>query len=150
MSFSYQFGANPQIDYVRLLISDTQETDHIFEDSEIMMAAQINATPFQSSMFYSPPAGRNIPLAPTSYLRTAATLLDAIASNKSRLASVQQLLDVKIDPAKASYALREQAREYRQVDDNSGAFFIIEQCSTTWAFADRFWNQIQRQSGSGF
>ncbi len=150
MSFSYQFGANPQIDYVRLLISDTQETDHIFEDAEILMAAQINCAPFQSSMFYSPPAGRNIPLAPTSYLRTAATLLDAIASNKSRLASVQQLLDVKIDPAKASYALREQAREYRQIDDNTGAFFIIEQCTTTWSFQDRFWSQVQRQQGIGF
>ena len=133
-----------------MLISDTQETDHIFEDSEILMAAQINCAPFQSSMFYSPPAGQTLPASPVSYLRTAATLLDAIAANKSRLASVQQLLDVKIDPAKASYALREQAREYRQVDDNTGAFMIIEQCPTTWAFQDRYWNQTARQQGVGF
>ncbi len=101
-------------------------------------------------MFYSPPAGRNLPAQPVSYLRTAALLLDAIAANKSRLASIMQLLDVKVDAGKASYALRMQADEYRQIEDNSGAFMIIEQCPTSWSFYDRFWNQIQRQMAGGF
>ena len=57
---------------------------------------------------------------------------------------------MKIDPAKASYALRMQAEEYRQIDDNSGAMFVIEQCSTTWAFHDRYWAQVQRQQGGGY
>ena len=150
MAFSYQFGANPTIDYVRLLISDTQELNHIFEDSEINAAYQINAAQFQRSMFYSPPAGRNLPSQPISYLRCAALLLDALAANKSRLSSITQLLDVKLSPNVAAKSLREQAQSYRDVDDNSGAFMIIEQCPTVWAFYDRFWNQQQRQSGGGF
>lgn len=149
MSFSYQAGNNPTIDYVRLLISDTQKLNHIFEDSEIMAAYQINAAQFQSSMFFSPPGGRNLPSQPVSYLRTAALLLDSLAANKSRLSSITQLLDVKLNPNMAAKALRDQAQTYRDVDDNSGAFFIIEQCPTTWAFYDRFWNQVQRQIGGG-
>ncbi len=150
MSFTYQYGANPQIDYPRLLISDTVDLNHIFEDSEIMAAYQINASQFQSSMFFSPPAGRNLPAQPISYLRCAALLLDALAANKSRLSSITQLLDVKLSPALAAKSLRDQATAYRDVDDNSGAFFIIEQCPTSWAFYDRFWSQVQRQSGGGF
>ncbi len=150
MSFSYQFGANPAIDYPRLLISDTQELNHIFEDSEINAAYQINAAQFQSSMFFSPPAGRNLPSQPIAYLRCAALLLDALAANKSRLSSITQLLDVKLSPQFAAKALRDQAQAYRDVDDNSGAFMIIEQVPTVWAFYDRFWNQQQRQTGGGF
>jgi len=150
LSFSYQAGANPTIDYPRLLISDTQEINHIFEDSEIMSAYAINAAQFQSSMFFTPPAGRNLPSQPISYLRCAALLLDALAANKSRLSSITQLLDVKLSPNVAAKSLREQAQSYRDVDDNSGAFMIIEQCPTVWAFYDRFWNQQQRQSGGGF
>ena len=150
MSFSYQFGANPQIDYVRLLVSDTQETNHIFEDSEILMTYQINAAQWQSSMFFSPPLGRNLPSQPVAYLRAAALLLDSLAANKSRLSSITQLLDVKLNPNVAAKALRDQAQAYRDVDDNSGAFVIIEQCPTVWAWQDRFWNQIQRQNGGGF
>jgi hypothetical protein len=150
MSFSYQFGNNPQIDYVRLLISDTQELNHIFEDSEISMAYSIQGAQFQSSMFFSPPAGRNLPSSPVSYLRVAALLLDSLASNKARLSSITQLLDVHLAPSVAAKALRDQAQAYRDTDDNSGAFMVIEQCPTTWAFQDRFWNQWQRQSGGGF
>ena len=150
MAFSYQFGANPQIDYPRLLISDTQDVGHIYEDSEITMAYNIQAAQFQSSQFFSPPAGRNLPASPVSYLRVAALLLDALAANKSRLGSITQLLDVHLSPSVAAKSLRDQAAAYRQTDDDAGAFALIEQCSTTWAFQDRYWNQIQRQSGSGF
>ena len=150
MSFSYQFGDNPTIDYPRLLISDTQEPNHIFEDSEILAAFNINQLQFQSSMFFSPPGGRFLPGAPLNYLRCAALLLDSLAANKSRLSSITQLLDVKLSPNVAAKSLRDQAQSYRDVDDNSGAFMIIEQCPTVWAFYDRFWNQQQRQSGGGF
>lgn len=148
MSFSYNLGANPAIDYPRLLISDTQATGHIFEDEEITAASAIQGLQFQSSMFYSGSGGANLPSSPVSYLRIAALLLDAIASNKSRLASVKQLLDAKLDSSDAAIQLRATAAEYRQIDDESGAFVIIEQTPTTWAFKDRFWKQWQRQSGA--
>lgn len=157
MSFSYNFGANPPIDYIRLLISDTQETDggspavniYIFEDSEIMAAYQIQAAQFQSSQFFSGAMGRNLPSQPVSYLRVAALLLDSLASNKSRLSSLVEVLDVKLDPSKASKSLRDQAAAYRETDDNAGAFMIIEQCNDQWSFRQRYWNEVQRQVGPG-
>lgn len=145
MSFSYQFGANPQIDYIRMLISDTQCTDHIFEDSEILAAYNIQAAQFQSSMLYSGTMGASLPSQPVSYLRVAALLMDCLASDKARLGGVTKLLDVSLGQEKIAVNLRAQAAAWREVDDNSGAFMIIEQCSTTWSFQDRWIRQIQRQ-----
>ncbi len=140
-------GTNNTIDFVRLLISDTQDFNHIFEDSEIQGAYQIQAAQFQSAQFFSPPQGLNLPATPLSYLRVAALLLDSIAANKSRLSSIIQLLDVKLSPSVAAKSLRDQAAAYRETDDNSGAFMIIEQVNDQWSFRDRFWKQVQRQSG---
>lgn len=156
-TFSYGLGTNPVIDYPRLLISDTQQFGadgitpvYVFADSEIMAAYQIQALTFQSSQFYSPGTNgtvpdQSLPGSPVSYLRVAALLLDALASNKARLASIKQLLDVKLDSSDAAIQLRTQANQYRDVDDNAGAFFIIEQCVNDWATRDRFWKQVQRQ-----
>jgi hypothetical protein len=151
--FTYDFSTNPSVAYVRLLIADTVNTDAqpaIFSDSEINAFYVIQMSQFQSSMFFSGPAGRNLPSMPLSYLRVAALALDSLASNKARLSSITKLLDVSLSPEKAAAALRTQAQEYRTVDDESGAFVIIEQCSTQWAFVDRYWAQVQRQTGGSF
>jgi len=145
MSFSYNYGANPPIDYVRLLISDTQATNHVFEDQEIQSFAAITAGVWQSSMQYSGTLGvATLPTSPVNYLRTAALALDSLAANSSRLGGVIQILDVKLSVDKSAIALREQAAQYRQVDDDNMAFVIIEQVPTDWAFRDRFWAQVQR------
>ena len=146
MSFSYDFVANPQVAYVRLLIADTSVAQPIFQDEEINAGYAIQNSTFQSSQFFSPPGGNTLPIGPVSYLRVAALMLDAVASNKARLASIKQLLDVKMDSSDAAIQLRAQAAEYRSVDDNSGAIMIIEQCSTDWAVRDRFFKQVARQS----
>ena len=146
MSWTYQFGANPQIDYPRMLISDTNSSRQLFQDSEILAAYGIQASVFQSSMFYSPPMGATtLPTSPVSYFRVAAILLDCMAASNALIAAVIQLLDVKLAPDKAADALRAMAADYRKVDDESGAFVIIEQVNTSWAFRDRFWSQVQRQ-----
>lgn len=153
-TFSYNFGANPPIDYVRLLISDTQQFAadgttpiYIFADQEIQSFTALQATIFQSGMFYSGPAGAYIPSTPVSYLRVAALALDSLAANKARLASIKKLLDVQLDSSDAAIQLRATAEEYRTVDDNAGAFAIIEQVNDYWSFSDRFWKQVQRQQG---
>ena len=133
---------------MRLLISDTQSVGHVFEDSEITMAYNIQASQFQSSQLWSGAQGANLPSSPVSYLRVAALLLDCLASNKARLAAVTRILDVELSPEVASKSLRDQAASYRQTDDDAGAFFIIEQVSDQWSFRDRFWKQIQRQTGN--
>ena len=147
MPFTYHGGANPAIDYVRLLIADTDPSKPIFQDSEITSAQAINSAVFSSGQFYTAPMGANLPASPSNYLRAAVLLLRAIACSKARLAAVQSLLDVKLDASKAAAALEKQAAAYETMDDNSGAFFIAEQVNTVWSFRDRFWNQIQRQAG---
>jgi hypothetical protein len=99
-------------------------------------------------MFYSGAQGQLIPQQPLNYLRVAATLLNALAANKSRLASIKQLLDVKLDSSDAAIQLRATAQDYLDMDDNSGAFVIIEMCNDYWSFADRFWKQVQREQGA--
>jgi hypothetical protein len=159
-TFSYGPAAspptlNPPIDYVRGLIADTQQFApdgvtpvYIFSDQEIQMFSQMQAQfGWQSTQFYSPPGGQFLPYAPTAYLRIAATMLRSIAANKARLASIQQLLDVKLDASKAAAALETQAQAYLDMDDNSGAIAIIEWCNDYFSFRDRFWKQVQRQQG---
>jgi hypothetical protein len=148
VTFTYDVTINPAIFYVRLLIADTDPEKPIFGDDEIQGAFTIQASVYQSSQFYSRGATGRSTLAssPVSYLRVAALLLDAIAANKARLSSITQLLDVKLSPDKAAASLREQADRLRSVEDDSGAFAIIEQCPTSWTFLDRFYKTIQRQN----
>ena len=146
MSFTYGNGSNPPIDYPRLLIADTVAPG-IFSDEEITAFANIASTVWQSAQFYSGFAGvATLPTSPVNYLRTAAYALDSLAANQSRLAAVQQLLDVKLSPDKAAAALRAQAKAYRDADDDSMAFVIIEQVHDNQTFKERFWKQVQRIS----
>jgi hypothetical protein len=149
MGFSYQFGTNPQVDWPRILIADTQECKHVFEDEEILSVYAIAGAAWQSSMKYSGTQGATLPSTPASPYRIAAILLKSLAGNRARLSSVTQLLDVKkISPAVAAKALMDQANDWLKMDDESGAFVLIEQCNTTWSFKDRFWKQVQRQLGA--
>lgn len=146
MSFSYTSGANPTIDYIRMLIGDTVDAGHIFEDAEITSAYAIQAAQFQSGMRYSGAGGANLPSQPISYLRVAAILLKSLASSKARI-TVSKLLDANITPAQAAKALRDQANDWLEQDDNAGAFIILEQCFTGPGFIDRYYKQVQRQVG---
>lgn len=151
MSWSYDFTVNPSIAYVRLLIPDTDPMQVIFQDEEINAFFQIQQSTWQSGMFFSGVTGRNLPALPLSYVRVAALALDTLANNKGKLGSVVKMLDVQMDWKDAASILREGAKTYREVDDNAGALMVIEQTPTDWAFAQRWWNQFQRQTaGSGF
>ena len=151
MSWTYSFVDNPNIAYVRLLIPDTDPVKIIFQDEEIQAFFAIQQATFQSGMFFSGVQGRNLPSLPLSFVRVAALALDTLANTKGKLGNVVKLLDVQLDWKDAASILREGAKTYREVDDNAGAFMIIEQTPTDWAFAQRWWNQFQRQTaGSGF
>lgn len=156
-TYTYDFDTAPAISYVRLLIPDTQFLPNtsppvmIFSDQEINAFYQIQMQTWQSGMFFSGVMGRNLPALPLSYVRVAALALDTLANNKGKLGNVIKLLDVSLDWAKAAQILRDGAQNYRTVDDDAGAFAIIEQTPTDWAFAQRWWNQFQRQTaGAGF
>jgi hypothetical protein len=156
MAFTYQFGANPPIDYPRLLISDTVQNDpngnriYAFEDSEIMAAQAIEQNVWMSPQYYSGTMGQAAEAnPPVSYRRVAATLLDSLAANQARLSIISGILDVKLN-AQAAKQMQAQAAYLRRVEDESGAFVIIEQVNDEWSFIDRYWKTIQRQSASTY
>jgi hypothetical protein len=146
MAFTYNYGANPPIDYPRLLIADTKDIGHVFEDSEIMAATTIVTLQYQSGMYWAGPQGANLPQNPVSYLRIAACLLDCLASNYARLANNLKVLDITMNVQAAAQELQKQAKAFRDTDDNAGAFMIIEQCNNDWSFADRWWKTWARFS----
>ncbi len=81
MGATYQFGANPQIDYPRLLIADTDMTLPIFQDSEIL-AAYVIDMPFMIVPASGPTV--NAAIGTPSYRRIAAGLLDCLAAQALR------------------------------------------------------------------
>lgn len=157
VSFSYGGGSNPAIDYPRLLVSDTQQFApdgvtrlYVFEDSEITAGMTINSLFWQSSQFFSDVGGNiTFPTTPSQYLRTAAMLLNSLAANNARLAAIKQILDVRVDATDAAVQMRATAQMYLDMDDNSGAFAIIEMVNDDFSFRDRFWKQVQRQTAGG-
>lgn len=157
-SFSYGPSAspptlNPQIDYVRGLVFDTNEFNaaggrgYIWSDQEILMYEQMQTYGFQSSQFYSFQMGQFIPPVPIDYYRVAGVMLMGLSANKAALSSIEKVLDVQVDASKAAAALQATAKNYFDMSDNIGAFAIIEQVNDYWSFSDRFWKQVQRQQG---
>ena len=154
-TFTYQGGANPPIDWIRLLVSDTQQFSPVdgttpifaFWDEEIQSATAIEMAVWQSGMFWSGPAGvASLPNQPTPWRRIAATLIDSLASNQARIAIISSQLDTKLNPG-AVKDMQAQAAALRLADDNSGAFVIVEQVNDWFSFVDRYWKTVQRQSG---
>lgn len=143
---SYASGNNPQIDYPRLLIGDTNPDQEVFSDSEILAAYNIcSMGAWQSSMAFSGSMGRvSLPATPVSYLRVAALLLDILAGNRAKLA-ITKILDGNFDFAAAARELRAQAAAWREIDDDSGAFAVIEQVFNQAGFLQRYYSQVQRQ-----
>lgn len=142
--YTYKFGANPFIDYPRFLVADTDMTAPIFADEEIAIAYQVD----QIAMII--PIGQGVPTqvqAQPSARRAAANLLDSLAGDKSRLASIKQLLDVKLDTSDAAIQLRATAKEWRDIEANSGNFAITEMVNTQWSARERVWKQLLRIQG---
>jgi len=119
---------------------------YLFEDSEIMAAATIETSVWQSAQFYSFQGGLTTLPNPNviPWRRIAATLLDSLAANNARLAAITQLLDVKLAGGVAAKAFRDQAAALRLADDNSGSFAIAEQVHNQFTWRERFWKTIQR------
>lgn len=152
-TFTYQGGANPAIDYPRMLVSDTVQfgadgTTPIFAfyDEEIQSATQIELSVWQSGQYWSGPQGiANLGNSPMPWRRIAATLIDCLASNQARISLISQQLDTKLNPG-AVKDMQAQAAALRLADDNSGSFAIVEQCNDYFSFCDRYWKTVQRQS----
>ena len=149
MSWTYNPGNPGPVDYVRFLIADTDILHPIMQDEEINNALFLTSTQglYQNSALYATGQITTPTVQVYSVWYAAAACLDAMASNKSYLASVQQLLDVRLDASKAAAALRAQAKEYRQREDDAAHFCIIEQITTAFQARERWWAQLLRVEG---
>lgn len=147
MSFTYNPAALDALSITRLLVADTDSTNPIFSDDEVNAALYaessqqlfISAQAISSGITASPPIPQVF-----SYWRAAALLLDALAANKSRLAAINELLDVKISAEKASQELRATAKEYRERENNAGHFAIAETVYDVFGARERVWKQLLR------
>ena len=131
MAATYQFGANPPIDYPRLLVADTDVTKAIFQDSEILAASQTDI------ISVWPPVGIKRTISTPSYRRVAAVLLESLASNASRLGSALKLLDIDVDTRSAAKDLRATAQALRDAEANAGAFAMVEMNNSEFASRER-------------
>jgi hypothetical protein len=145
MSFTYDFGAAPDISLVRLMCADTDSAAPVFQDAEVTAAlfAESSQGLFASGQAMSGFA-HTVPGQVYSHRRAAALLLDALASNKARLAAVNQILDVKLQVDAAAKALRDQAQAYRDAEANAGHFAIAEMVFDQFTARERLWKQLMR------
>lgn len=150
MSFSYDSALTP-LNAVRMLIADTDSTAPIFADDEINRALYLESSQALYISSQASPTAMNlqIPYVPQVYsvYRAAALLLDAIAANRSRLQNVIQLLDVKLSTTSLGNELRAQAKQYREVEANSGSFAIAEMVQNDFSARERLWKSRQRTQG---
>jgi hypothetical protein len=148
--FTYNFSTAPAIAYVRLLIADTDSLKPIFNDDEINAFLFLTSSQniYVSSMAAPSGVVGPVPLQVYSYYRAAAVALDTLAGLRARLASVIQILDVKLDPGKAAQYLRAQAEAFREMDDNLGHFAIAEQINNQFQARERVWKMFLRIEGS--
>ena len=146
MAFSYDFVTYPELSRVRLLIADTDATKPIFNDDEINQFIYMTSSQAIYASSMAAPTGNvgPVPVQVYSFYRAAAAALDSIAGSRARLASVTQLLDVKLDPSKAAKALHDQAQAWRDLEDNMGHFAIAEQVNDQFGARERVWKQFLR------
>jgi predicted homoserine dehydrogenase-like protein len=99
------YSLSTDIGKVRLLISDTDETDEIFEDEEIQSFLDMEG----------------------SVKLAAAQALDTIADNEALASKVLTSSDVSVDGAKLADSLRKRAIELRsQSDSPTSGFEIVD------------------------
>lgn len=160
-TYTYNFATNFNVSAVRLMIADTGNllaiqspsgTFFIFQDAEINAALQIESSQglFISGQASPTALGNSIPAVPQIYSirRAAALLLDSLAANKAYLASVLQLLDVKLSSDKAAQELRAEAKQLRDTEAMSGSFSIAEIVNNSFQGRERVLKQWLRLFGS--
>lgn len=129
-------------------MADTDANNPVFTDDEVNNALFLESSQGlfisgQAAAFGNGVANPPIPQVYSVY-RAAALLLDAIAANKSRLAAISQILDVKLGHDAAAQALRDTAKEYRQTEANMGHFAIAEMVVDQFSTRERVWKQLLR------
>jgi hypothetical protein len=127
---TYTPGSGTNRDRVRLLTTDTDVANAIFQDAEIDDFLALEAD--------------DVRLA-------AAQALDVIASSEALVLKVMKLLDLQTDGAKVAEALRAHAKELRRqvaegCGDMTGLWDIAEMPVDVFAQRERLLNQALREA----
>jgi hypothetical protein len=147
VSFTYDFTNAPDISTVRLLVSDTDSSQPIFQDDEVNAA--LNMFSSQGIIIGLTGYCLAVPVKQLySYRRAAAVLLNALAGNKARLGAIVGLLDVKLNAAQASAALKELAQSYIDQEQNDGYFAISEMVQDSFSMRERLWKMLYRTNNT--
>jgi len=128
---------------VRLLVGDTVEAGHIWEDAEINAVIQMESS---QGLYVGLTGYTVVPPQVYSTRRAAAALLDSLAGNQARLVTSLEVLDIKLNLKDGSKALRDQAESLRTTEAESGAFAMAEMVQDSFTLRQRFWSQIARQA----
>lgn len=146
MSFTYNFTTAPLLSQVRMLVPDTDSTHVIFQDEEVNQAIFIESSQGLYASGMADNTGNSVqpPIQVYSIRRAAALLVDILAGSSARLAIIEQILDVKLNAAKAADALRAYAKSLRDTEMNSGAFAIAEMTLDPFSARERVYKQILR------
>ena len=149
MSFTYNFATATILSQVRMLIPDTTPPG-IFSDDEVNQAVYLESS---QGLYVS---GQSAPLAAVSVAlpqiysvrRSAAMLLDVIASKLSQQAAVESILDVKMQCAQAASEAAKRADSLRQQEEDMGNFAIAEMVNDPFSARDRVYKQLLRIEGA--
>jgi len=123
MSFTYDVTTDAG--RVRMLITDRDEVNSIFQDDEI---------------------DAFLDLEDGSIRLAAASALEAIAANEALVLKKLVMLDTETDGPAVAAALIKLAASYREQENSSGAFDIAEQGVNDFARRELWWKQFQRGS----
>lgn len=124
MTFTYERSSSAR-DQVRLLISDVNPDEAIFQDEEI---------------------DQFISLQNNNVFRSAALALRTIAANQVMVLKVINLLDLQTDGASVARELREQANELDKQAIARGSFAIAELTPTAFAKRQRLINEALKNA----
>lgn len=122
MAFTYDVSTDRG--KVRLLITDVQEANPLFQDAEIDAFLTLN----------------------TSVRMAAAAALEVIAASEVLVLKKITNLDLETDGPAVARELRELAKQLRAQDSTLGAFDIAEQIVDPFTEREYSFNQAQRGS----
>ena len=144
MAFTYDFNAALLLSQVRMLVPDTVAPG-VFSDAEVNQAIYLESAQGTYASGQAVPNGLPVPNAVQVYSvrRAAALLVDILANNWGKLAIMESILDVKINPG-AAKALGDRAESLRNTEAMSGAFAIAEWVLDPFTAQERVWKQMLR------
>lgn len=143
MSFTYDLVNAYDLSVVRLLVFDTDAARPVFQDIEVTTCLQYENSQ-NLIVALSGYTLNNPPKLIYSHRRAAAMLLRSLAANKSRLATIAGLLDVKLNAAQAAQQLNALADKYIEDEANAGYFAVAEMVVNMFSMRERLIAMLYR------